>query len=84
MLNDNQYMDVAQPEEGGGRSSGTPTLPGQSASVTSRPTEERVKVNPQAKVSGRPPVAMVTSRQQSQGMIPVAGGHSKGMCLQYV
>lgn len=75
-------MDVAQPEEGGGESSGTPTLPGQSASVISRPAEERVKVTPQAKVPGRPPVAIVTSRQQDQGRIPVAGGHSKGKCLK--
>ena len=84
VVNDDQYMDVAQPEEGGGESSGTPTLPGQSASVISRPAEERVKVTPQAKVSGRPPVATGTSRQQDRGRIPVAGGHSKGKCLKNV
>ena len=71
-------MDVAQTEEGEGRSSGNPTLSGQSASVTSRPTERRVMVaTPQ-------PAAMVTGRRQDQGRIPVAGVHSKSMCYKYV
>ena len=85
MLNDDQYMDVPQPEEGEGGSSGNPTLPGQSAGVTSRPAERRVKVaTPQVKMSGRPPAAMVTGRRQDQGRIPVAGVHSKSTCYKYV
>ena len=85
MLNDDQYMDVVQTEEGEGGSSGNPTLPGQSASVTSRPAEGRVMVaTPQVKMSGRTPAAMVTGRQQDQGRVPVAGVHSKSMCYKYV
>ena len=85
VLNDDQYMDVAQTEEGEGGSSGNPTLPGQSASVTSRPAEGHVMVaTPQVKMSGRPPAAMVTGRRQDQGRVPVAGVHSKSMCYKYV